>query len=339
MSLDPAILAANGTVVIRGGRFQQGDVARLVLPGLGDVAAKATTFLAEDRLRATVPEFFTSEPATGTLYVKNLGNRSSGPISFVTTANQSAVNSVYPAQAAPWEHVTLSGALLGKVREVAIVVRPRAQQSGVAYLADKLYTAPLKMTVVQSSDNALLLRVPTMDGFSGPLLVDLSIAGLGKPVTVPFTVTPEYVNVHYRLPCTKNTFQKKEAGDTFLSDSTLRSPYWLAVNHDNNFWGGHRTDESFYSDPWLLAKNNNWSFVSADLPEIWAIFAGARLTDSGVTPDGKIYVSVHSYVDTMPAGASVLYFVKVVLRGPRGVPMVYTAGGQTTIPDSTVYEY
>jgi hypothetical protein len=149
-----------------------------------------------------------------------------------------------------------------------------------------------------------------------------------------------YINVYYRLPCTTNTFQKKEAGDTLTIPPKLRSPYWLAVNHDNNFWGGHRTDETFYSAPWVLAKNNNWSFVSADLPEIWAIFAGASMIDAGVTDDGRIYASVHSYVDTVFMGnASVLYCLKVVLRGPRGVPMVYAPDGQKSIPDSSVYAY
>ena len=116
------------------------------------------------------------------------GAKQSGPISFVTEINQSAVTSVYPTQASSWESVLLTGKLLGNVSKVTYTVRPGSQQPpGTAYLADSLYdtSQPKTFEIIQKSDSALLVRVPNIEGFSGPMLIDISVAGSGKTVTFP----------------------------------------------------------------------------------------------------------------------------------------------------------
>jgi hypothetical protein len=341
-TLDPPIVTASGSLNVRGARFQPGDQVHFILPGMGDMVSPSTTYSAETLLVARVPPFYTSDALTGQVYVVNRGGKQSGPIAIVTEANQTAVSSVYPQQASPWEDIVLSGKLLGNVSSVTYTVRPRSQQSpGTAYIADSLYSSsPKSLSIIQKSDSALVLRVAPPEGFSGPLLIDLALNGTGRAVTVPFTVTPEYIDVAYLVTCESASFDKKEGADRWITRPPQKYPEWAWLDgyHTNSFMVGHRGDDYYTSAPWQLARKYNWSFVGAEVRDD-GIFAGARLNSAGVTSGALpvlsdyIWVSAHWYVDTVWGSAGVFYDVKVTLRGPRGVPMVtHLDGVQVVIP-------
>jgi hypothetical protein len=348
-SVSPAAVISNGLTSVTGIRFQTGTVAHFIIPGLGDIASTSTVVKSESLLETRAPAFTTSTPLNGSLYVVGPGGKTSGQIPFITEINQSTVNLVYPTQAAPWETTTLSGTMLGNVQQVTYTVKPRNQQpAGTAYVAENLYSTDTTRTfqIIQKSDTALLLRVPSIQGFSGPLDVELTMTGKGKPFSVPFSIKPAYTTTYYRVPCTNMYFHKNEGGDNVKTgDLDLRYPLWLVGVRNANFFFGHKGDDVFWSTPWKVALEYNWTFGEAKV-DVAAIVAGARLNNAGIypvsmpgLPAGTMWVSVHWWADTYPVGmiGTVYYYVTATLKGPSGVPMMLntTVSKQGLMPDGS----
>ncbi len=343
-AVDPAVVRANGVLNVRGDRFQAGDQAHFVIPGLGDVVSPNTTFSSATLLVAKVPQFHAGEALDGQVYVVNRGGKSSGRAAFVTEINQASVTSTYPTQATPGEDIVLSGRLLGSVTGVTYTVRPRNQQpAGTVYIADALYGAtPQSLQIIQKSDAALVVRVAPHGGFSGPLLIDLSINGSGLPLKVPFTVNPDYINVSYRVPCESTTFQAQETGDHWVTKPELKYPAsaWIWAMRESGFMNGHWGTDFYCSLPWHLATKYNWTFVDAEFSEggLWsnAVLGGSGVTTTAVPGllSDVLWVSVNWSCDTIWMGQSaVMYNASINLRGPAGVPLViHNDGVQVVLP-------
>lgn len=345
LSVSPAALISNGLTSVNGMRFQSGAVAHFIIPGLGDMASTSTVVRSESLLETRAPIFTAVTPLNGSLYVVGPGGKTSAPIAFVTEINQSSVNMVYPTQAAPWETITLSGTMLGNVQQVTYTVKPRNQQpAGTAYVANNLYTPGTTRTfeIIQKSDTALMLRVPPVQGFSGPLSVELSMTGKGKPFSVPFSINPSYTTAQYLVPCTNMYFNRNESADR-VETGDIRAPLWLVGVRNSNLFFGHKGDDVFWSTPWRVAQEYNWTFGEATV-DVLAMRAGARLNNAGIypvsmpgLPAGTMWVSVHWWADIFPVGCTgtVYYYVTASLKGPSGVPMMIntTAAKQGLMPD------
>lgn len=84
---------------------------------------------------------------------------------------------------------------------------------------------------------------------------------------------------------------------------------------------GHRQDDIFWTTPWLLNRNYNWSVANATVDVSLLGPAGARLNSYGVLtspmpifpfqPVNAVYVSVHSWTDiwTPMSGGNVANWV------------------------------
>ncbi len=329
-SVIPDKPTSRSLIYINGARFQPDDKVILMRPGQAEAPFTDIAVPHAAQIRARIPDYAASEAIGAHVVVVNrTGKRSAYPITL--QANQSFAAGLDRAQGEPGEPLLITGKLL-KNAKVTLAARPRDQQTaGATYIAESPYYGDRRnigLAVEQTGDEALLVRLPpTLDGFSGPMLVDITISGSGKPVTLPFTLKPLYGRIYFRVGSIDDQFDRQEADDVWVNitrdPNYKNSNAWLSAKHSAGFFIGHRGDDTFTSNDMQVTTEYNWSFDRAEVTS-FAQDASSHMTHAGLTADNRPTVSVHWYADA--SWNFVMYFPAIILRGPKGVPYAKQIG-------------
>ena len=334
-------LDSHQTFALHGKHLSSFSEVHFNIFGLGD---KVGTNLQSDGnthdIRVSVPPFRTAVPLDGQVYVidHETGIRS-GAVPIHLSPNQSSLDKIDPATAGLGDYLLLTGHNLAGVKWVACGPRPQAKQPNCPYM-DGAAATQRSLTILKQCENAILVQVPSdIDGFSGPMLCDVTLPAFAKgdPNVGPYTLTLNPLIIDSQLYYTAepdfSQFEQRDVNDFARRDDDPNWSFnyvnkgWVFAQHLNSGWFTCNSGYDIFSikrdadHTWHPLPGSNWSVTGVTM-EISDYHRGDAALDCWhLDANGFPVVGISWNIGVNPfENTYVDYHIIVHMRGPHGVP-------------------